>query len=205
MGISIRWLTMDVLFSGCLLVAAAGGAEQTLQVGDIAPDIQCLDDQGQIWSSRSLIGKRAMVVYFYPSDFAFCCTRQAVRYRDCQRELAEQGVEVVGISGDAVAAHQMFKTSQRLNFTLLSDRDGGVARQFGVPLRAGGKAMIQDANGKALVGPDGKAVEITREITAARWTFIIGIDGRILHRETAASPVKDSREALEFLAGRNSQ
>lgn len=173
--------------------------ESVLKVGDSAPEINCLDDQGRLWSSRDYLGKKVLVVYFYPSDFAFCCTRQAVRYSDCQSGLASQGAEVVGISGDAVKAHRLFKSAHGLNFGLLADEDGAVARRFGVPLRVGGKAMAQDAAGKSLIDEAGRPVEVPRSFTAARWTFIIGKDGHIIHRNTAASPTKDSQEVLEFL------
>ncbi len=132
------------LWSVSLLVGAALGDDpKCLQVGDSIPEFQCLDDQGKMWDSREYAGKHMLVIYFYPSDFAFCCTSQAQRYRDCQRELADQGVKLIGISGDTVLAHGMFKTTCSLNFPLLADVDGSIARKFGVPLRSGGKAMLK--------------------------------------------------------------
>ena len=195
-----RLFTITGLIGGFLLAGAVSrGEENALQVGDLVPEFKCLDDQGQIWDSRDHVGKKMIVVYFYPSDFAFCCTRQAVRYRDRQRDLANHGVEVIGISGDVVAAHRMFKETHRLNFALLADFEGNVARKFGVPLRAGGKAMVKDADGNSLVGKDGAAIKVRRDFTAERSTFVIGKDGRIIYRDTAVSPVKDSQEVLEFL------
>ena len=38
------------------------------------PEFQCLDDQGKMWDSREYVGKQTLVIYFYPSDFAFCCS-----------------------------------------------------------------------------------------------------------------------------------
>ena len=75
-----------------------------------------------------------------------------------------------------------------------------LAGQFGVPFRAGGKSMVKDAEGKEIVDDTGKTVAIQRRVTTARWTIIIGKDGRILYRETAASPVNDSQEVLKFLS-----
>ena len=185
-------ISMAGVFCGILLAAAdSRAADINLQVGDVAPDFRGLDDQGQMWNSRDHIGQKILVVYFYPSDFSFCCTRQAERYRDHQCEFANLDTEVIGISGDAVEAHRLFKNDQGLNFSLLSDGTGDVARKFGVPLRDGGKAMIVNAGGRA--------VTVRRNVTTARWTFIIGKDGRVLYRETEVSPVKDSQEVLEFL------
>ena len=52
------------------------------------------------------------------------------------KELAAKGVEVVGVSGDSVRTQQLFKKVHELNYTLLADEDGAVARKFGVPLGA---------------------------------------------------------------------
>ncbi|MEO8497791.1 MAG: peroxiredoxin [Planctomycetota bacterium] len=174
-----------------LAISIWAGVSRSADVGDTVPEFTCLDDRGQLWNSRDHLGKGPLVIYFYPSDFAFCCTRQARCYRDGQNALATQNAVVIGISGDAVQAHRLFKATNDLDFTLLSDGDGSVARMFDVPLRDGGKAMAVDTNGQT--------VPIPRKFTAARWTFIIGIDGRILYRDTGASPVKDSHTVLEFL------
>ena len=106
---------------------------------------------------------------------------------------------MIGISGDTVEAHGKFKSAYSLNFPLLADVDGSIAGKFGVPLRLGGKAMLKDSRGKAIVDSDGQAVAIPRCVTAARWTMIISKDGRILNRKTNVSPVSDSQEVLEFI------
>lgn len=195
-----RLFTMTGICSISLLVGTAVGDDpKCLQVGDAIPEFQCLDDQGKMLDSREYVGKHMLVIYFYPSDFAFCCTSQAQRYRDCQRELAEQGVKLIGVSGDTVLAHERFKTACSLNFPLLADVDGNIARKFGVPLRSGGKAMLKDSLGKEIVDGDGQAVAIPRRVTAARWTMIIGKDGRILNLQTDVSPANDSQEVLKFV------
>ncbi len=172
---------------------------QSLRVGDFAPDFKVTDDQGQVWKSQDYLGQRVLVVYFYPSDFSFCCTRQAERYREAQKELATLDAEVVGISCDSVESHQLFKAAHALNYPLLADRNGSIARQFGVPLRAGGKAMPHDDSGKALTTPLGDVQQFSRDWTAARWTFVIGKDGRVLHRETRVSPISDSKTIAKFV------
>ena len=200
-----RLLTMTGLWSvslwsiSLLVGAALGDDQKSLQVGDSIPEFQCLDDQGKMLDSREYVGKQMLVIFFYPSDFAFCCTRQAQRYRDCQKELADLDVKLIGISGDTVLAHETFKTAYALNFPLLADVDGSIATKFGVPLRSGGKAMLKDSRGKEIVDGDGQAVSIQRCVTAARWTMIIGKDGRILNRQTDVSPINDSQEVLQFV------
>jgi thioredoxin-dependent peroxiredoxin len=175
------------------------GNAQSLQVGDYVPEFEVLDEQGTAWKLREHLGKRVLIVFFYPSDFSFCCTRQAERYRDSQPDLAMLDAEVVGISCDSMESHQLFKTAHALNYPLLADQDGNIARQFGVPLRAGGKAMAHDAAGKSVANLQGEAQQFSRDWTAARWTFVIGKDGRVLHRDTRVSPVSDSKTIAEVV------
>lgn len=174
-------------------------AQQPPQMGDVAPEFICLDDQGSAWDSRDHVGRSFVVVYFYLSDFAFCCTRQAQRYRDAECELDDLGAEVVGISGDAVEAHRLFKDAHQLKHVLLADTDGHIARQFGVPLRAGGKAMVKGSSGEAILDMNRKALFYPRNATAERWTFILDGNGRIVYREMNVSSAEDTRQVLEFL------
>ena len=62
-----------------------------------------------------------------------------------------------------------------------------------------GKAMLKDSEGKEIVDGDGQAASIPRCVTAARWTMIIGKDGRILNLQTDVSPANDSQEVLNFV------
>lgn len=205
MWLAIRLFAVTGVLGGVLFSGTASlGEEKSPQVGDTVSEFKILDDQGRIWNSRDHIGKKLVVVYFYPSDFAFCCTRQAQRYRDKQRELANFDVELIGVSGDTIKAHRMFKETHLLNHTLLSDTDGSVARQFGVPLRAGGKAVPANATGEPLLTANGAAVQIPRDFSAARWTFVIDRNGRIIYREADVSPKRDIQEVLEFLCEHSS-
>ena len=200
MWYATRLFTLIGFLGGLLLSGVANLCEaQGLQVGDPVPPFKCRDDRGRIWDSREHIGKKVVVVYFYPGDFARCCTRQAQCYRDKQRELTDFDVEVVGISADTVEAHLLFKYMHALKHTLLSDLDGDVARMFGVPLREGGKAMPTDLDGQPLIGANGAAVAIPRNFTAERWTFVIDKSGRVIHREAIVAPKKDTQEVLDFL------
>jgi len=172
-------------------------AEPALRVGQVAPTFTCVDSAGRRWNSQELLGKQILVVYFYPSDFDFCSTRQAEHYQEQQRELAKAEVTVVGISADQVATHQRFKAAYRLKFALLADEQGDVARLFGVPLRAGGKTAIKDAQGQVVRDASGCVVRVDRKFTAARWTFVIDKSGLIASVEKSASPRHDSQQVLD--------
>jgi peroxiredoxin Q/BCP len=162
-----------------------------LKVGDLAPTFQLRDDRDKTWSSSDHFGKKWVVIYFYPGDFTPGCTAQANAFRDAMQKLTEKGVEVVGVSGDSVPTHESFKKAQKLNFALLADEHGTVARKFGVPVGAGAKVKAKDA--------DGKPIEFERAATAARWTFVVGKDGKIAYVNTKVTPADDAKKITEFI------
>jgi peroxiredoxin Q/BCP len=162
-----------------------------IKVGDLAPTFQLRNDQDKTWSSSDHVGKKWVVIYFYPGDFTPGCTAQAKAFNAQMTKLTEKGVEVIGISGDSVATHDKFKKAQKLTFTLLADEDGSIAKQFGVPFGKGATVKAKDA--------EGKAFEFQRAGTAARWTFLIGKDGKVASKNTKVTPTQDARMISDFI------
>lgn len=184
--------TVSLALALCAVTwAAADDKPVSLSVGDPAPTFQSTDDHGKAWKSSDHVGKKIVVVYFYPADLTGGCTKQACGFRDDMKPLADKGVEVVGVSGDSVKNHQVFKGVHDLKFTLLADEDGSVAKKFGVPLKPGGVVKTKDR--------DGNAVELKRGVTAMRWTFVIGKDGKIAYKNDKVNAAEDSKEILDVV------
>lgn len=162
-----------------------------LKVGDALPAFASTDDAGKAWASADHVGKKILVVYFYPASFTGGCTKQACAFRDDQKAFEAAGAEVVGVSGDAVKTQELFKKEHGLNFALLADEKGEVAKAFGVATKAGGKAKVKAG---------GQDAEFTRGVTAARWTFIVGKDGKIAYKNTKVNAAEDSKAVLEALS-----
>jgi peroxiredoxin Q/BCP len=175
---------------GCALGIAAllSGvlAAQNSNVGDKAPTFTATDDQGNMWKSDEHVGKKIIVVYFYPADFTGGCTAQACGFRDNLKDLSSKNVEVVGVSGDSAATHAMFKKAENLGFTLLADEKGEIAKEFGIKPNKGGK-----------IKHDGQ--ELVRGVTIPRTTIIIGLDGRIAAKYTVKDAAGDSKKVLQFV------
>lgn len=176
----------------CILGTGLGYAEDPkmvdLKVGDPAPRFKSMDDQGKPWNAADHFGKKVVVVYFYPADLTRGCTLQACAFRDDLKKLADKGVEIIGVSGDSVKNHQLFKKVHKLNFTLLADEKGTVAKKFGVPLKPGRVTRTFDL--------EGNPVELKTGVTASRWTFVVGKDGKIAYKETEVKPAEDSKKIL---------
>ncbi len=160
--------------------------------GDLAPDFAANNQNGELWTSKDYYGKKYLVVYFYPAAMTSGCTKQACSYRDIEKELKDLGVEVVGISGDAVKNLKIFEQEHHLNFTLLSDIQGVIAHKFGVPVSDGGTINKETAKGK---------VELPRAVTTKRWTFIIDKNRKVIYIDKGVNPMNDSKNVIDFIKG----
>jgi peroxiredoxin Q/BCP len=175
--------------SGLVGARALAADGKDLKVGDKAPSFTATDDQGKEWKSADHVGKKIVVVYFYPADFTGGCTAQACGFRDNIKAINDKDVEVVGVSGDSAKTHAMFRKEHKLPFTLLADEDGAVAKKFGVPANKGGTIKHKTE--------DGETVQLTRGVTIARWTVVIGTDGNIAARYKVGNPGQDNKKVLE--------
>jgi thioredoxin-dependent peroxiredoxin len=182
-----------VLCSFLLMGLTATAAEEKgVDMGDPAPEFTLLDDQGKEWKSSDYYGKKTVVIYFYPADMTGGCTKQACGFRDDAEKLKEAGVEVIGISGDSVRNHQLFKKAHDLNFTLLADTEGKVAEKFGVPYTVGEKTVVAEI--------DGQKESLVRNVTTRRWTYVVGKDKTIKLKDENTNAAQDSQRILQFVA-----
>jgi len=161
-----------------------------LSVGDKAPEFTAVADDGSTWNINNFLGEKYIVVYFYPAAMTGGCTKQACSYRDHSSELQSADVLVVGISGDKIENLRLFRQAENLNFTLLSDEKGDIAKAFGVPVGEGGAIK------RTLAGSEH---ELVRGVTTKRWTFIIGKDRNIIYKNDSVNAEKDSEEVLNFI------
>jgi len=183
-------MRFTTVLAGLALVALLGGLKaEDVKVGEKAPVFDGTDESGKAWKSADHVGKKVVVVYFYPADFTGGCTKQACSFRDDFQKLVDKGVEVVGISGDSVKTHELFKKEHKLPFTLLADEKGEIAKKFGVPVKVG------SAKAKVTVG--GQATELERGATIQRWTFVIDKAGNIAHKNDKVNAAEDSKSVME--------
>jgi peroxiredoxin Q/BCP len=183
---------MKKIFLGILTVALMSLSfdNTILKVGDNVADFKTVDDKGMPWKLSDHLRVNYLVVYFYPAAFTSGCTAQACNYRDINKELAMMNASVVGVSGDEVKNLELFKQEHNLNFTLLSDKNGEIAKIFGVTSKDGGTIDTE-------IG--GQKLQLSRGVTDSRWTFIIDGNSKLIYRETDVNPSTDSQAVLEFI------
>ena len=125
-----------VLFASYSLVGQNSKEENTMKkvvVGSKIPEFTLLDQNGNEFAINSVLGKKNLVIYFYPKDDTPGCTKEACSFRDQYEDFKDADAEVIGISSDDVESHKNFAEKYRLTFTLLSDTDSKVRKMFGVP------------------------------------------------------------------------
>ena len=106
-------------------------------VGDQAPDFTLRNQDGEKVSLSDYRGRKVLLI-FYPGDFSPVCGDQLSIYQEVKPQIAERGVELVGISVDSFYAHKAFQEKLGIDTTLLSDFEpkGEVARAYGSYLEA---------------------------------------------------------------------
>ncbi|GAC1446691.1 MAG: thioredoxin-dependent thiol peroxidase [Pyrinomonadaceae bacterium] len=139
--------------------------------GQPAPDFALKSDDGRTVKLSDYKGKNVVVLYFYPKDETPGCTKEACAFRDSFKQFKAAGIEVLGVSTDTAESHKEFKKHQNLNFTLLTDDQKEVSKQYGVLMTAG---------------------------YSSRVTFIIDKQGVVRKVYEKVSPAEHANEVLTF-------
>jgi len=170
-----RILLLSVIIGTLFLAARVVCAGDAVpKVGEPAPLVSGTDQDGKEWKLADLIGKKVVLLYFYPKDQTSGCTKEACGLRDRMGELNRQNVAVIGVSCDTVESHQKFIAAQKLNFSLIADPDAAITTTYGVKL---------------------PAVKMARRVS-----FLIGLDGKIIHVTDSGSADTHLKEMGEAIA-----
>ncbi|HVP14305.1 MAG TPA: thioredoxin-dependent thiol peroxidase [Terriglobales bacterium] len=139
--------------------SAASAAYSLPEVGQLAPDFDLPSTTGHHISLAQYLGKKTVILYFYPKDETPGCTKEACDFRDHSAQLQQAGVVILGVSNDDLTLHADFRHKERIPFPLLSDTDARVSKLYGV-------YGAQSHKGHTWTG-------------ISRTTFVIDKDGRI--------------------------
>jgi len=143
------------------------------KVGDVAPDFEGQTSHGTQVRLKDYLGKRNVVLYFYPKDDTEGCTIEACGFRDKLQSIAALWTEVLGVSVDTVESHKKFEQKNHVNFPLISDHNKQISKAYGV------------------LSEDGSY--------AKRMTFIIDKEGRIARVFTNVEITNHTHEVIDAL------
>jgi len=126
-----------------------------IEVGSKIPSFTLADQNGNTFDIASVLGKKNLVIYFYPKDDSPGCTKEACSFRDQFEVFADADAVIIGISSQSVKSHKEFAVKYRLNYTLLSDEGEKIRKLFGVPtnllgLIPGRVTYVADKSGKVV-------------------------------------------------------
>lgn len=150
-------------------------ANSAPSVGSTAPEFTLSSQEGTPVSLKDYRGKW-VVLYFYPKDFTTGCTIEAHNFQRDLAQYQQKNAVILGVSVDSADSHKQFCAKEGLNFKLLADTDDKVSSAYD-SLTNYGTAKI-----------------------AARHTFIINPDGKIVKVYTEVNPNQHSAEVLAALA-----
>ena len=167
-------LIIACALAGFFALAAATQAAPRPKVGDTAPLFNGQDQDGKTVALADLIGKKIVLLYFYPKDFTSGCTKEACGFRDRMGDLQKDNVQVIGVSFDSAKSHQDFVAKYKLNFSLLADPEGKIVNLYGV--------------------------RMDHLDLAHRVSFLIGLDGKIAHVTDAGNPAVHFQEMEAAIA-----
>ena len=134
---------------------------EKLQVGFQAPAFELLDQQEILHSLKNNIGKW-VVLYFYPKDDTPGCIKEACAFRDDIAILESINVQVFGVSVDTSTSHAKFAEKYTLQFPLLADIGGEVAKKYNALTKLGPLKLAKRHT--FIIDPDGKLAKIYRNV-----------------------------------------
>jgi peroxiredoxin Q/BCP len=146
--------------------------EIKLKAGDPAPDFEGPTSDGNKLGLKNFLGKKNVVLYFYPKDDTPGCTKEACSFRDNLQPIRNTGAEIIGVSLDSIESHGKFASKYGLSFPLISDKDKRIANAYGVLKDTGSSTnrvtFIIDKTGKiAKVFPKVDVTKHTEEVMSA--------------------------------------
>src|SRR5579885_1445174 len=108
-------------FFATFLFQSCSAQERQLTIGDKMPLFSLKNENDSLINIKDYIGKKILVIYFYPKDESMVCTKEACAFRDSIPDFTKYGALVFGINDGSVASHKEFRQKHNLTFTLLSD------------------------------------------------------------------------------------
>ena len=132
-----------------------------LQAGMEAPQFILPDADMEDFHSSAYLGKKNIVLYFYPKDDTPGCTMEANEFTKLDDQFAQWDTIIVGVSRDECLSHADFRDKYGLSVLLLSDVESKVCKKYRV---------LYD-----------KEVDGHVHISIKRSTFVIDKQGKVRH------------------------
>ena len=128
-----------------------------MQPGDLVSDFTLNDQYGVRRTLSTMLQQGPIALFFYPAAMTMGCTKESCHFRDLAGEFAALGAQRVGISMDSVERQAEFTQKNHLDYPLLADEGGVVAKQFGVKRSL---ALLKVQRSTFVISNDRRVVEV---------------------------------------------
>lgn len=167
------WKAMLAGIGGAAIIAGAvflnGSARAAMQPGETAPDFSTQAAVGGKVFSFSLadaLKNGPVVLYFYPKSFTPGCTAEAHDFAENIDNFAKAGARVIGMSADTIDTQKEFSSKEcRDKFPVGADPDGKVIKAYKAQLITLGD-MATAARISYVIAPDGKILLAYQDMSA---------------------------------------
>lgn len=131
-------------------------------IGQTITDYEIDAYQGEQFKKIKLSDYRGkwIVLFFYPADFTFVCPTELEELATNYTEFQKLQVEILSVSTDTTFVHKAWHDNspaiKKIQYPMLADPTGQLAREFGVYIEAEGLAR----RGTFIIDPDGKLIAL---------------------------------------------
>ena len=148
-----------------------------LSLGQNAPNFSVQSQTGNMVSLADFVGKKNVVLYFYPKDDTPGCTIEANQFTALVNDFDASDTVILGVSKDSCDSHQAFIDKFALKIDLLADTAGTLCEKYGV-------WQEKEKNGEKKMG-------------IVRSTFIIDKQGKLVDVEYGVNPDGHAQAVLD--------
>ncbi len=107
-----------------------------LLIGEMIPTTTLLDASGKNVDLNKAVAEKPTILIFYRGGWCPFCSRQLAGVQEIVPELEKEGYQIIAISTDQPEGLMQSATKEKLSYTLLSDSDLKVSKQFGIAFKA---------------------------------------------------------------------
>ncbi|ANI89593.1 antioxidant AhpC [Arachidicoccus ginsenosidimutans] len=104
--------------------------------GEKIPMVNIPDAMGKNFDLNAAVAAKPTILVFYRGGWCPYCSKQLSGLQDIHQDLENMGYQLIAISTDSPDNLSKTAMKESLNFTLLSDADLSVAKQFGLAYKA---------------------------------------------------------------------
>ena len=163
-------------------------------------------------TKKDILGKWS-VFFFYPADFTFVCPTELEDLANKYEEFKKIGCEIYSVSCDTHFVHKAWHdasdTIKKIQYPMLADPTGALARDFDVMIEADGLAE----RGSFIVNPEGRIVayeviagnvgrnadELLRRVQASQFVAEHGVQVCPAKWQPGASTLKPSLDLVGII------